>query len=88
MGRILTFFLLQTSQPEIQYFTLKDPNPEPSYVWFILNTFFFIGILLLVAFSIGIALGGFRYWLLAKFPHNRFNGVEEDDLAQTFRLND
>ena len=72
----------------IRYFTLKDPDPDPSLAWFILNAFFLIAVVLAVTLGIAIAFGGFRYWLLERFPNNRFNGAPADDLAQTFRLND
>ena len=42
----------------------------------------------LVALVLGIAFGAFRVWLLEKYPHNRFNGVPEDDPGETFRLRD
>ena len=86
MGRVLDFLLLQATQPEIRYFTLKDPDPEPSIAWFILNAFFFIGVVLLITFAIGVAFGSFRYWLLEKFPYNKLNGADKEDLAHTFRL--
>ena len=79
---------VQSTTPKIEYFTLENPNPEPSVVWVILNAFFFVAVVLLITMAIGVAFGGFRYWLLEKFPNNPLNGVEEDDLAQTFRLND
>ena len=79
---------LQAAQPEIKFFNLKDPNPEPSLGWFILNAFFFVGVVLVVTIAIGLAFGSFRYWLLSKFPNNRFNGAPADDPAVTFRLTD
>ena len=79
---------VQKTQPQIEYFTLKNPDPEPSFVWFILNAFFFIAVALLVTFGIGVAFGSFRFWLLHKFPNNPLNGADKEDLAQTFRLND
>ena len=88
MGNVLKALWLQATQPEIRYFSLKDPNPEPSIAWFILNAFFFIAIALSITFAIGVAFGGFRYWLLSKFPYNRFNGADKDDLVKTFRLTD
>ncbi len=88
MERVLAFLLVQANQPGIRYFTLKDPDPEPTYVWVILNAFFFIGVMMLVMISLGMVFGGFRYWLLAKFPNNRFNGTDEEDLLHSFRLSD
>ncbi len=88
MERFFTFLLLQANQPAVRYFTLKDPNPEPSYVWVILNAFLLIGAMLLVAISLGVVFGGFRYWLLTKFPNNWFNGTDEEDLIHSFRLSD
>lgn len=88
MRDVLAFLWAQTDQPAIRYFTLKDPDPEPSFVWVILNTFFFIGVALAVTLAIGVAFGGFRLWLLSKFPNNRFNGEDPEDLAKTFRLTD
>ena len=88
MERVLAFLLLQANQPAIRYFTLKDPNPDPSYVWVILNAFFFIGVMLIVMITLGTIFGGFRYWLLTKFPNNKFNGIDEEDLLHSFRLSD
>lgn len=87
--RALSLFLwAQTDQPGVKFYTLKNPDPEPSLAWFILNAFFFIGIVLAVVVGLGIAFGSFRLWLLEKFPNNRFNGAEEDDVGRTFRLTD
>lgn len=88
MGRILDFLWIQATQPEIRYFTLKDPDPEPSIAWFILNAFFFIAVALTITLAIGVAFGSFRFWLLEKFPYNRLNGADKEDLSHTFRLND
>ena len=88
MERFSTFLLLQADQPGIRYFTLKDPDPEPSYVMFILSAFFFVAVAVAIAISLGVAFGGFRYWLLSKFPNNKFNGTDEEDLLHSFRLND
>ena len=88
MHHLLAFLWAQTEQPAIQYFTLTDPDPEPSFVWFILHTFYFIGIVLAVAFVVGLSFGGFRFWLLSKFPYNRLNGADKDDPNETFRLTD
>lgn len=76
------------TQPEIKYYTLKDPNPEPSLAWFILNAFFLVAVVLGVTLAMGVAFGSFRLWLLSKFPNNRFNGAPADDPALTFRLSD
>ncbi len=81
-------FALQPADDGIQYFSMKDPEPERGFAWFILNAFYFIAVALLVALAIGIAFGGFRVWLLEKYPHNRFNGVPKDDPGETFRLRD
>ena len=78
----------QPGDEGIRFFALKDPDPEPSLAWFILNAFFLIAVALVVAVAIGCAFGGFRLWLLDRFPHNRFNGRPEDDISQTFRLTD
>ncbi|MGH9320439.1 MAG: hypothetical protein ACRD3V_11230 [Vicinamibacteria bacterium] len=79
---------LQPVDDGIRYFSLKDPEPERGLAWFILNAFFLVGVALVATLAVGIAFGSFRYWLLEKFPNNRFNGVPEDDPAQTLRLND
>lgn len=79
---------LQPPEGGIKFYSLKDPNPEPSLAWFILNAFFLIAVVLLVTIGIGIAFGSFRLWLLERFPNNPFNGAPKDDLAQTFRLSD
>jgi hypothetical protein len=82
---------LLASQPPgegIRYFSLKDPDPEPSLAWFILNAFLLIGVLLLATTVLGIAFGSFRLWLLEKFPHNRFNGAPRDEVSRAFRLTD
>jgi hypothetical protein len=81
-------FALQPADDGIRYFSLKDPEPEHGLAWFILNAFFLIAVALLITIGLGIAFGGFRLWLLEKFPHNRFNGVPEDDPGETFRLSD
>ena len=78
----------QTDQPGIKFYSLKDPNPEPSLAWFILNAFYLVGVAILVVVCLGIVFGSFRLWLLEKFPNNRFNGTEEQDVSRTFRLND
>ena len=88
MGQLLTALWAQATRPEIEYFNLKDPNPEPSFVMFILNAFFFIAVVLLVTFAIGVAFGGFRFWLLGKYPNNPLNGADKEDIAETFRLSD
>ena len=88
MERLWDALWVQATQPEIEYFRLTNPDPEPSFVWFILNAFFFIAVVLLVTLAIGVAFGGFRFWLLGKYPNNPLNGADEEDLAQTFRLND
>jgi hypothetical protein len=81
-------FALQPADDGIQYFSLKDPEPERGLAWFVLNAFFLIAVALLVTLGLGIAFGSFRVWLLEKFPHNRFNGSPEDDPGETFRLRD
>jgi ABC-type phosphate transport system permease subunit len=81
-------FALQPADDGIKFFSLKDPEPERGLAWFILNAFFLVAVALIVTIGLGIALGGFRVWLLERFPHNRFNGVPEDDPGETFRLND
>ena len=88
MRHLLAFLWAQTEQPAIRYFTLKNPDPQPSFVWFILNAFYFIGVVLAVTLVVGIVFGSFRFWLLSKFPYNRFNGTDENDVVQTFRLTD
>ncbi len=81
-------FALQPADDGIKYFTLRDPEPERNLAWFVLNAFFLIAVALVVTVGIGIAFGTFRVWLLEKYPHNRFNGLPEDDPGETFRLND
>lgn len=78
----------QANQPEIKFFTLKDPDPEPSLAWFILNAFFLVAVALAVTIAIGVAFGSFRFWLLEKFPHNPFNGVRKDEVMETLKLKD
>ena len=87
MRSVLTFLLLQ-AEPGVRFFTLTDPDPEPSLAWFVLNAFLLIGVALVITLGVGLAFGGFRMWLLEKFPHNKLNGVDEDDIVTTFRLND
>jgi hypothetical protein len=79
-------FALQPAEDGIKFFSLKDPEPERGLAWFILNAFFFVAVALLVTVALGVAFGSFRLWLLDRFPHNRFNGVPEDDPGETFRL--
>ena len=83
-------FALQPADEGIRYFSVKDPEPDPerAFARFVLNAFFFIGVALLVTLGMGILFGSFRLWLLEKYPHNRFNGIPEDDPGKTFRLND
>ena len=88
MRNLLAFLWAQTEHPAIHYFTLTDPDPEPSFVWFILNAFYFVGTVAAVTFGIGLAFGGFRFWLLSKFPYNRFNGSDKDNPTNTFKLTD
>lgn len=88
MRALWSFVWLQVNQPEVRYFTLKDPNPEPSLAWFILNAFILIAAMLATMVALGVAFGGFRFWLLSKFPHNWFNGEDEDDVTKTFKLTD
>ena len=87
---LAVLFAFQPADDGIRYFSVKDPEPEPERLlaWFVLNAFFLIGVTLLVTVGIGIAFGSFRLWLLEKYPHNRFNGVPEDDPGKTFRLRD
>ena len=47
-----------------------------------------LAVLAAVTFAIGLAFGGFRFWLLSKFPYNRFNGADKDAPTETFRLTD
>jgi hypothetical protein len=72
----------------VQFYSLKESNPEPSLAWFILNAFLLIGVAILVILVVGIAFGSLRLWLLERFPHNRFNGVPDDEISRTFRLTD
>ncbi len=83
-------FALQPADEGIRYFSVKDPEPDPerAFAWLVLNAFFFIAVALAVALGLGIAFGGFRVWLLEKYPHNRFNGVPKDSPGETFRLRD
>lgn len=74
------------SQPEIKYYTLKDPNPEPSLAWFVLNAFFLVAVVVGATLALGIAFGSFRVWLMSRFPNNRFNGAPPDDPVLSFRL--
>ena len=73
MRHLFAFLWAQTDQPAIRYFTLTDPDPEPSFVWFILHTFYLIGIVLAVAFAIGIAFGGFRFWTRQTRPPTKLS---------------
>jgi len=83
-------FAFQPADDAVRYFSVKDPEPDPerAFARFVLNAFFFIAVALAVALVLGIAFGAFRVWLLEKYPHNRFNGVPEDDPGETFRLRD
>jgi hypothetical protein len=87
-GVLAPLLFLQPSDDGIKYFTLKDPDPDPSLAWFILNAFFLIAVVLAVTIGIAVALGSFRLWLLERYPNNPFNGAPTDDVAQTFRLTD
>ena len=83
----LTILLaLQPAGDEIKFFSLKDPEPPRGLAWFVLNAFYLVGVAIAVTLAIGIAFGGFRYWLLSKFPHNRFNGAPEDDPLTALKL--
>lgn len=79
---------LQPANDGIKFFSLKDPEPERGLAWFILNAFFLIAVALAVTVGLGIAFGWFRVWLLERYPHNRFNGIPEDDPGETLRLTD
>jgi ABC-type phosphate transport system permease subunit len=83
-------FALQPAEDAVRYFSVKDPEPDPerTLAWFVLNAFYLIAVALVVTLGLGIAFGTFRVWLLEKYPHNRFNGVPEDDPGETFRLRD
>lgn len=78
----------QPADDGIEFFSLKDPNPEPSLAWFILNAFLLVGVAIVVILVLGVAFGSLRLWLLEKFPHNRFNGTPEDEISRSFRLTD
>ena len=88
MYPFLLALISQVQQEGIRFFNLKNPEPTPSLAWFVLNAFFFVGVALVITIGIGIAFGSFRFWLLSKFPNNKFNGADENDLTKTFRLND
>lgn len=85
---VLAFLQVQTAEPQIRFFNLTDPDPEPSIAWFILNAFLLVGAALGIMITFGFIFGGFRLWLLRRFPNNWFNGADKDDVSQTFRLTD
>jgi hypothetical protein len=72
---------LQPPNDGIRYFSLKDPEPEHGLAWFVLNAFFLVGVGIGAAILLGIAFGGFRLWLLEKFPRNRFNGASDEPFS-------
>jgi hypothetical protein len=75
---------LQPGNDGVRYFSLKDPEPQHGLAWFVLNAFFLVAVALGATTLIGIAFGGFRWWLLEKFPNNRFNGAPDEPFSLSF----
>jgi hypothetical protein len=74
----------QPADGGIRYFSLKDPEPQHGLAWFVLNAFLLVAVAVGATLLIGILFGGFRLWLLEKFPHNRFNGVPDEPFSLSF----
>lgn len=70
--------LLVLQEPTVHFYSLKDAEPERGLAWFVLNAFVLVGVCLGIAVGLGLLLGAFRTWLLAKYPGNRFNGDADD----------
>lgn len=79
---------LQPANDGIRYFSLKDPEPQHGLAWFILNAFLLVAVALGATLLAGIAFGGFRWWLMEKFPRNRFNGAPEEPFSLSFPQDD
>ncbi len=75
-GRYPALFALlqQIDESQVEFFSLRDPEPEKGLAWFMLNAFFLAAVVAGVAVGLGIIAGAFRTWLLEKYPDNRFNG--------------
>jgi hypothetical protein len=86
-----TAALLLAFQPAndgIRYYSLKSPQTEHGLAWFVLNAFVLVGVALGATLLLGIAFGGFRLWLLNKFPNNRFNGTPDEPFSLSFPRDD
>jgi hypothetical protein len=78
----------QPANDGIRYFSLKSSEPDHGLAWFVLNAFFLVAVALGVTLLVGIAFGGFRLWLLNRFPNNRFNGAPDEPFSLSFPRED
>ena len=62
----------------VEYFTLPDPDPPRGILFLILESFVFVGVLLVSTVLLGLGFGVFRTWLLRRYPKNNFNGSGQD----------
>ena len=83
---LLLSLILAFQPPDggVRYFSLKDPEPQHGLAWFILNAFLLVAVALGATLLAGILFGGFRLWLLEKFPRNRFNGTPDEPFSLSF----
>ncbi len=72
---------IQQQGQGITFVDLNKWDPQPTFFFFILVTFKFIGIALLVAAAIGAVGGLIRIWIRLRFPGNRLNGVDVEVLT-------
>jgi hypothetical protein len=70
--------LLLQQQPSGVTFINLNKEPDPSLAWLILSTVGLIGLLLAITVGIGAGIGLVRLWIRKRFPHNRFNGAEDE----------
>jgi hypothetical protein len=80
----LLLLAFQSANDGVRFFSLKDPEPQHGLAWFILNAFFLVAVALGATLLMGIAFGGFRLWLLEKFPRNWFNGSPDEPFSLSF----
>jgi len=74
---LLSQILLQTAPRAVTYVDFTKEK-DASVAWLILGTFGLIAILFVFALGIGAGVGMLRIWLARRFPHNPFNGVEDE----------
>lgn len=67
------------------FLDLTDP-PEPSFWVWMLSTFAFIGVVLLITLGLGASVGVFRIWILKRFPRNSLNGPEDEGMTRLHLL--